>query len=380
MPGDDVRDRPPRFDEARELARTLAAPVVCAFASLPAAVPAAKGNEARLRHVAEALARRLAELEVGAAARERAVQQLAPFFEDTVPSPPGITGRVAFAAEDAVRFGLPFAVEDRAFVGSCAPVRILLRAAREAAPYRVVAVSVNRVWAGRGDVRGLAHEPRSELPAHLVDALGAEIDASGTELVRMAAGERAVYHAYRDGRAEREIDRERFHRVLLDGLARAFAGSELPIVLFGDRKHQSLRESLAPRVPFVGGVQGSPDHWGERELHERAWPLVQEALQREEAGRLAQLERARGRGEAVVGLQPSIAAVVEGRVRRLWLPAESSVPGRIDVDTRRAVAAWGDEDLLDALACEALRRGATVEALAPGRTPLADADVAAELW
>jgi hypothetical protein len=103
-------------------------------------------------------------------------------------------------------------------------------------------------------------------------------------------------------------------------------------------------------------------------------------MQRDEAARLEQLERARGRGEAMVGLQNSIEAVIEGRVRRLWLPAESSVSGRIDVDTRRAIAAWGDEDLLDALACEALRRGAAVEALAAGRAPLPDAEVAAELW
>jgi len=34
MPGDDARDRPPRFDEPRELARTLAAPVVAPGAAV----------------------------------------------------------------------------------------------------------------------------------------------------------------------------------------------------------------------------------------------------------------------------------------------------------------------------------------------------------
>lgn len=380
MQAHDDRLRPPRAEEARELGRALSAPVIWASAALAAGVPAARGNETRLRHVADALARRMEALGLPDEVRVQATRDLAPFFEDTTPPPPGIAGRVAFAGNGQRVFGLSFPVEPGGFVAGCAPVRVLLRAAQEGRPYRVLALSTNQVRVARGDVRGLAPEPRAELPDGLVDALGRQIEPEGLQLHGGAAGgRRAIFHGHGGSDAERELDRERFHRVLRDALLRAFGGSELPIVLVTDRTHRALGDELQPRLPLVGLVEGSPDRWSPNGLHTRAWPLVEAAARREQAERRVELERARTRGEAALGLQRCIEAVAQGSARRLWLPSGPSVHGAVDVRFQRAVPAFGDEDLLDALACAALRCGADVETLAPEESLFADAEVAVEL-
>ena len=155
---------------------------------------------------------------------------------------------------DSKIVGLPFEAGPRAYVGSCIPARLLLRAAEHGDSYRVIAVSVNRVRVAMGDARGLGEEtsPR-DVPASLVDALGPELERAGIQFHNVSGtGSQPVYHGHRDAATEREVDRERFHRILADSLVRNFGASDMPIVWVADKAHLPLARELSRRLPIVG--------------------------------------------------------------------------------------------------------------------------------
>jgi hypothetical protein len=67
-----------------------------------------------------------------------------------------------------------------------------------------------------------------------------------------------------------------------------------------------------------------------------------------------------------IGFDDTLAAAVAGRVRRLWVPLATRLPGRIDRAALRPAAPWGDEDLGDELTALVLAQGGETRLVEPG--------------
>lgn len=344
----------------------------------------------RLRAARRTLDRRLEELGVDAERRKHFEEGLARTAEASTP-PPDVRARAFLLWEDgAEAFGLPAEAADvqaepRVVVGTGFALRPLLRAARHSGSFLVVAVSANRValHASTEDGRDLRELARDDLPASLEDALGHDLGQRPDELQwhsTRAHGSAPTYHGQGGAADERHGDLERFHRVLGAALRDRLRGEERPVVIAADRTHQAaLREEMAGLPVLEEGVVGSPDHRASHALAADAgevvarWRAARDALLAEE------LERARARGKAAVGLEETLRAVAMGRAHRLFVPAVGAHPGRVDAAALRAVAPWGDEDLADELAALAIRQGGEVVPWEHGRPPAEGVDFAAVL-
>jgi len=265
----------------------------------------------------------------------------------------------------------------RVSVGTTFALRPLLGAMRRASRYRVLAVSVRRVALFEGGPEGLAPAPQPGLPTSLEDALGAETSANELRVRGSRAGGGApIFYSHGAARDERKLDLERFHEALGRALAGHLGDGLLPLVLAATEEHQAaLRAAAKMPALLVEGVVCNPDRLSPSELHALAWPIVERWLG-DPARDGSSFERARNRGKGFDRLDDITAAAFFGRVRRLWVDAERSIPGRLDANGAR-IAGAGDDDVLDAIVQVVLARGGEVIPLPAASLPSSGA--AAEL-
>ncbi len=127
------------------------------------------------------------------------------------------------------------------------------------------------------------------------------------------------------------------------------------------------------------GVEGNPDRWNGKELHQKSWQLVEPYFRESIRQAAALFRQALGSGLASEDPYEVIPAVFRGQVQTLFVQEKHHVWGTFDPETEKVSLhespQTGDEDLSNAAAIETLRRGHTVYALAPeempSRSPLA---------
>lgn len=267
-------------------------------------------------------------------------------------------------------------------VEECFALRDLIREVAIDRPYRLLALSMNRVALFEGDAKGLRPRAVPGLPASLEDALGSQ--RVGRELFYRTSPEGnrgSIFQGHGGGKEERKLDLERFHRVVASALERELRASEGPLLLAADSSHDGPFRGMA-RLPGLleATLSGNPDHLSPGDLHQRAWPLVREDGERRIRALAAEFDRVRNRGKGLVDLDLVFPAAASGRVRRLWLDAEARVPGRIERATGRIVDPQGrDGDVLDAMAGMVLRAGGEVLVVSSEAMP-ASTGLAAELY
>jgi hypothetical protein len=379
-----MADRHPSTDDLRVLARGDGSPRATLFVPVEAAVPAASQNGVRVRRAVAAALARLGELGAAEGCIAAARSALAPLEANDAPPAHWVRARAfCWDGETLHRFGLPFAEAERVSVGTSLVLRPLVRAASRQCRYRVLALSAKRVALFEGDATGLAERAAEGLPASLEDALGPEFEKERLQFHSTGShGGQPVYHGRGGADRERGLDQERFQHVVARTLVRLLGGDDVPLVLAADQVHQAAMAKelggvlrLAPE-----GVVGNPDHLSAHALHERAWPSVEAMLRAEHEAGQTEFERARNRGKAAIGFDDTLAAAVASRVRRLWLPLTTRLPGRIDRAALRPAAPWGDEDLGDELTALVLAHGGDVRVVEPGaEAPPSPDGFAAEL-
>lgn len=273
------------------------------------------------------------------------------------------------------------ALPSRVVVSDAPALRPLLRSIARSPRFRVLAVSETRVQAFEGDVVGLRPIDVPGAPKSLVDALGGELDGARARAlshrsdrpVPGRAGNAPVYHGHGGAPEEREIDRDRFHRVLGAAITKAWRTSSRPVVLAAEeRTGSALREHLALPALLADTVRGHPDDASTETLHARALESVRARLEALRQADAASFDRSRAAGKAAPGdrLDELVEVAIAGRIRRLWVEGEAAAPGRIDA----ARGHWTesddpDDDVLDGLVCLTLARGGEVRVVEAGETP-----------
>jgi len=301
---------------------------------------------------------------------------------------PAVRTVVWLGDEDGwARAALVDALPERVVVANEFALRPLIRALERDRRFRVVLVSGNRVAAFVGDARELRPVEVDDLPGSLEEALGSQVEGEGVSYrsdqpVPGRAANAPIYHGHGSAREERSIDRERFAQAVARALDAAWAGDDLPVMLAGEvRTASELRRHLKLPHLLDEDVRGNFEAARPDELHARAWERVRTALGRDEQpDRAAAYEQARNVGKSVEGDFDAVGeAAVAGRIRRLWVEEEARCPGRFDWRTGRRRASDDDqEDALDGLVAQVIRRGGQVHVVDAGDMP-AEGPCCAEL-
>jgi hypothetical protein len=241
-------------------------------------------------------------------------------------------------------------------------LRPLLEAVHHNQRHCVLALSANRVALFEADAFGLEAISAQGVPASLEDALGSELTENELRVRGTQAGAGApVFYSHDSGRDERKLDLERFHQKLARAIETVLAGREGPIVLVATQAHHSgLRAALRTPRLLAEGVQTSPDHLSPSELHARCWPLVERAVDAEDARIAGDYERAVNHGKGLHRIDDVAAAAVAGRVRRLWVKPGERMPGAVDLASGALAGGRTREDVLDGLVTLVLRHGGDV--------------------
>ena len=251
---------------------------------------------------------------------------------------------------------LAIQVPSMAVVGERCYLRPLLPLLESKVHYYVLGLSSDDVRLFAGDhelvkelaldglpLAALASMPRSRRPA------GAFVAD------RRSAGIRGVWHGV-DGATD-DVDKQRIvahFREVDTAVKKILRNSGAPLVLGGvGYLHALYREVNSYPTLVPDGIIGGLGDMTPKQLHERAWPLVEPALHAERRDALARFAQLEGAGRTVSELSAAARMAENGRVDTLIVAA-------LDVASGSAETVHDDWMLLERAIAGTLRHGGTV--------------------
>ncbi len=364
----------PSLAALTELARDPGMPRVSIALPLEPSPPQAAQNAPRLR---QALTKAQDELERGdfdADASAEVARSLERVEMDLSRFGGPARGALILARPGALAaFSLRAAPEASVHVGRALRVRPLLDELGRDDRFRVLALSMKRVALYEADPHGMRRVDVPDLPGSLEDALGFEVEREGPSLRSGGpTGRGVVGHGHGARADERQVDQERFHRVVVRALEK-FANGGPPIVLAADRTHQGeFRRAFQHPTLLAEGLDGSFDKVDDRDLYARALEVARRGQDERDRREIAELEALRGQGRILDELSGIASAAIAGRLRKLWMRRGAHVPGLLDPG-KLEVVQDDREELLDSIALRALMNGAEVHVVDDARLPASPA-------
>jgi hypothetical protein len=190
-----------------------------------------------------------------------------------------------------------------------------------------------------------------------------------------AGGKRtAVFHGHGVGTDDQKDNVLRFCQQIDRGLGPVLRGGSVPLVLAAVESIAAIyRRANSYHRLLDATVTGNPEGFSARDLHSKAWPLVEPVIHAERDAAASRYHAARGSTRATASVVEALRAVADGRVNVLFVPVGVQRWGTFSDATRAAVLhdspEAGDEDLLNVLALRTWRQGGTVYAVAPADMP-----------
>lgn len=294
-------------------------------------------------------------------------------------------GLAVFAAPDAFEvFRLPDQMIESVTVAEGFHLKPLFPLLYADQGFWVLALSQHAIRLLRGTRFSVNEVELDEVPHSLTEAL--RYDDREPQLQNRSSAKRgsrivASFHGHGVGKDDNKSDVSRYFRMVDSGIREIIGSSGEPMVLAGvDYLLPIYRQASDYANVLSDGVEGNPDRLASKELHDRAWRLVQPALtaRRLEAADAVSRHLANDAGSN--SLVEVVKAAHYGRIdtifvaigQKRWGGYDETV-GRVEVHDAR----WpGDEDLLNTATIATWMHGGTVFAVSPGDVP-GGGDVAA---
>ena len=184
-------------------------------------------------------------------------------------------------------------------------------------------------------------------------------------------GESAMIHGHGSGKDDKEQYLLRFVDEIDPIVAGSIQSAQLPLILMGNEdvvaryRERSKLNTLIAAVHHVDPFTLRLDT-----IIERGWGSLEAQIAKVHA---AQLDRA-GSGTTVEGVQPVVAAIMQGRAAGVYVDPAQVLRGSFDRESgevhEEPSGPTAGENLLNVIAVEALRRHVPVEPCASGEIPL----------
>jgi hypothetical protein len=294
-------------------------------------------------------------------------------------------GLAAFGAPEFFRlFRLPVVFKDRVIVGNRFSITPLLPLLNGNGSFFVLALSQNAVRLLQGTRHSVSAIDLKDMPRNLAEALHThDRDESLTFHTRPTSGGGwgAIFEGHGVGIEDEKENLLRYFQQIDKGLHPRLRKAKAPLVLAAVEYLQPIyRQANTYAHLLEHGIAGNPDRLSSKELHDRAWPLVQPLFEAAQQRAAAQYGQLAGTGHTTGVLEEVVAAACEARVETLFIARDREIWGVLDPSTgrmeRHEQALCGDVDLLDLAAAHTLAHGRTVYAVEPTKVP-SHTDVAA---
>jgi len=195
-----------------------------------------------------------------------------------------------------------------------------------------------------------------------------------------ASAPEVVHHGQGTPDSEELHQLRRYLQKVSAGVQKQLRDEEAPLVLAGvDYLHPIYKEVDDSPHLLDEGILGNPDRSSAKELHEKAWSIVEPLFLEAKEEVIERYRQLAHREQASDSLEEIVPAAVQGRVDALLVSVGTHRWGVYDADAHDVKVHEeprpSDEDLLDFAAVQALAYGGTVYALGedemPSETPIA---------
>jgi hypothetical protein len=312
-------------------------------------------------------------------------------LEDVSFWPNQCDGLAVFLARDFQRiYRLPWSFQEELEVSGLFQVAPLLPLLHGDGRFYVLAVSQNSVRLFQGTRFTVSPVDLKGVPRNLAEALRThDRDEVLTFHTRPTSGGSwgAIFEGHGVGIDDEKNDLLRYFQRIDRGLHDVLREERAPLVLAAVDYFQPIyREASTYPHLLAKGIEGNPDRLSEKELHDRAWGIVEPQFQENVRQALALYHQAIAKWHPTVHARRATADVNEivpaayrGQFEILFVALGKHLwgildPGRNEV-TLHEPPQPGDEDLSNLAAIHTLRHGNTVHALQwegmPTGSPLA---------
>ncbi|HEX2048915.1 MAG TPA: hypothetical protein VHF27_14215 [Acidimicrobiales bacterium] len=202
-----------------------------------------------------------------------------------------------------------------------------------------------------------------DLPRSMAEALAHE-DREKQLQVRSAptlggGGGPALFHGHGGGDEEKKEALERYFRAVDRSVVRALGDEQRPLVLAAVDYYLPIYRAVTAYRPVVDdAVSGNPVAWPVKELHARAWALVEPGFSQTRERALSLFRSLHGTGLTVSTVGEIAAAARQGRID-LLLATTGAGDGTGDDDT----------EMINAAALQTLLTGGNVYVVEPDMMP-----------
>jgi hypothetical protein len=282
-------------------------------------------------------------------------------------------------------FQLPYRFRDLTVVAGHFHIKPLLPPLAENQTFYLLALSRTRATLFRGDRYGMElvepegfpqssaqalryYDPEKQLQYHTRTSNGKERRA-------------AMFHGHGVGKDDSKQYVEEYFRQIDRVIEVALGSTGVPMVLAGVAYlHQIYREINTYADLLHEGVEGNPHEYSDKELHSKAWKVMETYLLANRKSATQRYETLRTTKRALCGISSVLEASHEGRIETLFVPEDLEIWGRFDEDTSTAdihsERMSGDEDLLNLSVIYTLANGGTAYVLDEKEVPESGASAA----
>lgn len=300
-------------------------------------------------------------------------------------------GLAIFRSPDYFRtFRLPLSFEETVVTSGRFHLKPLFPVIASNDRFYVLALSQQNVRLYRGTRYTISEVETTEIPKSITEALPFEVVEGTMRIQTRHAGNgtnQALYHGHgldpADEKSEPHDELKRFFREVNNGLLETLKGemakgeTAAPLVLAGVEYYLPLYRSVNGYRNLVDStlVAGNPDLLKPKQLHHKAWSVLEpifESSRRNALDNFAEL-RDRNTGLTTADLREIVPAAAFGQVDTLFAAAGVNVWGRYDADANTVTVHGdqqaGDECLLDLAAVHTFLNGGQVIVLPPEEMP-----------
>jgi hypothetical protein len=279
-------------------------------------------------------------------------------------------GLACFLSRDGIRsYRLPVSFAELVVVADRFHVKPLLPLLSSNGRFYVLAVSQKRVRLLQGSAHRVREVDLKGVPTSLAQALQFhDRDEPLLFHTRPAGGAdswAAIFHGQGVGIDDVKDDLLRYFQQIDRGLHELLRDERAPLVLAAVEYLWPIYHQ-ANTYPHLleRGIAGNPDHLSAKELHNRAWALVQPHFQKAQEEAVALYTRLAGTGSTSNDLEEIVRAAHQGRIEVLFVTSGQERWGTFAAAEERLQlherAEPGDEDLLNLAAVHTLAHGGTV--------------------
>jgi hypothetical protein len=291
-------------------------------------------------------------------------------------------GLAIFAARDFFQFyRLPLPVEEFVLVNDRFHLKPILPMIDGDGRFFVLALSQKGVRVLEGSRWSIRELDVAQVPTSLAEALKYDDIEKQLQLhthhqeQREGSGKgEGMFHGHGPGGEIHKNQLLRFFQKIDRGLHDLLHDKRSPLVLAGvDYYFPIYREANTYNFLVDGRIEGSPNGMNSKELHDRAWKVVEPVFRKKKQDALDAYHQALGTGRASNDLQDIFRALQQGRVGTLFVALNRHQWGKLDsqagaVEPHKEQQP-GDVDLLDQAALQTLLTSGTVYPLPPDQMP-----------